>query len=380
MSKPKTKFSFLNVVATSPDRASLMLYGAVGEKEPVNPERVVSELLILQQDFPFIDVHINSHGGEVFAGMAIYNALRGSASNINIYVDGVAASIAGVIALCGKPLHMSRFSRLMLHQVSGGCRGNAQDLRECADQIESLESSLAEMISKKCGMSSEDVKAEFFDGKDHWMTADEAKRRGLCDSIFDVAGSESLGTAPTAEAAYAFANSVLENRTPSIKTDKMDFFAELKKESSFKDLSEEQALGQIRTLANAAAKVPALEATVKQLQGDLKAAKEKEIEAYLNRAKSEGRISEDQVATFKALLAADEPNTRKIIDAIPAKQKPVNIADFLKGAPGASDKTKDLAKMSWDEIDQAERLAELKNEHPDLYAAKFQEKFGTKAN
>jgi len=377
MSK-KAKCKFFNVVITSEGHASIMLYGAIGQEAAVNPERVVSELLALQQDFPFIDVHINSNGGEVFAGMAIYNALRASNADINIYIDGVAASIAGVIALCGKPLHMSRFSRLMLHQVSGGCNGSAEALRKCADMIESLEGSLSEMIGNKCGMTPEDVRAEFFDGEDHWMTADEAMRRGLCDDIFDVAGAEILGPAPTAEAAYAFANSHLEdNRKPSIKTHKMDFFNELTKEVSFKDLNEEQALDQIRTLANDAAKVPALQAQVDSLKDQLKAAKEAEISAYLNKAVSEGRIAKDQVDTYTALLAVDETNTRKIIDAMPAKQQPVNIADVLKGAAGAaaSGAAKDLAHMSWDEIDKANRLAELK-ENPELYAAKFKEAFG----
>ena len=91
------KYKFLNVVVTSGGRASLMLYGEIGSDEGVNAEMVNAELLALQQEFPDIDVHINSRGGEVFAGIAIYNALRSSTSRINIYVDGLAASIAGVM-------------------------------------------------------------------------------------------------------------------------------------------------------------------------------------------------------------------------------------------------------------------------------------------
>jgi ATP-dependent Clp endopeptidase proteolytic subunit ClpP len=364
------KYKFLNVVVTSGGRASLMIYGDIGSDEGVNAEMVNAELLALQQEFPDIDVHINSRGGEVFAGIAIYNALRSSTSRINIYVDGLAASIAGVIALCGKPLYMSRYSRLMLHQVTGGCEGSARDMRKCADLIEGLEDSLAEMISSKCGMPADDVRAEFFDGSDHWMTADEAQRRRLCDGIFDLANAGSLGAAPTAEAVYAFANSL---RKPS-NTDKMDLYNELKKESSFKDLGEEQALSQIKTLANEAAKVPALEAKITDLEAKLGAAKEGAITAYLNQAVSEGRISQEQVDTYKKLMAADEASTRALIDALP--KKAASIKDYLgTGAPAGNGKN-DLANMSWDEIDKAERLAELKNEHPDLYAKKFKEKFG----
>lgn len=370
------KYKFLNVVVTSGGRASLMLYGQIGGRDGVNAEMVNAELLTLQQEYQNIDVHINSNGGEVFAGIAIYNALRASASNINIYVDGLAASIAGVIALCGKPLFMSRYSRLMLHQVSGECEGGARDMRKCADLMDGLETSLAEMISSKCGMPADSVKAEFFDGSDHWMTAEEAQRRRLCDGIFDLAGADSLGPAPTAEAVYAFAN---ELRKPS-NINKMDLYNELKKESSFKDLTEDQSLAQIKTLANEAAKVPALEAKVADLTAKLSAAKETATKTYLDQAVADGRIAQDQVETYKALMAADEANARKIIDALPVKkQGGVSIKDLLDDAAGAAGITgekKDLAKMSWDEIDQAERLAELKNEHPDLYKAKYQEKFG----
>ena len=108
---------FFNIVETGAGRASLMLYGEIGGHEGVSAEAVNSELLALQQAYSDIDVHINSQGGEVFAG---------------------------IIALCGKPLHMSRYSRLMLHQVSGGCAGGAKQMRECADLIEGLETTLAD--------------------------------------------------------------------------------------------------------------------------------------------------------------------------------------------------------------------------------------------
>lgn len=370
------KYNFLNVVVTSEASASLMLYGTIGGEDGVSAEQVNAELLYLQQDFRNIDVHINSIGGEVFAGIAIYNALRASTANVRIFVDGLAASIAGVIALCGKPLYMSYYSRLMLHQVSGACKGGARDMRTYADQIESLENSLAEMISAKCDMSADAVKAEFFDGSDHWMTAEEARRRGLCDSIYDMPGQESLGAAPTAEAIYAFVNSLKEKHS---NPNKMDLYNELKKESSFQNLSEEQSLAQIKTLANEAAKVPALQAKITELTGKLDAANKSAIEAYLNQAVADGRISQEQVASYTALMQADEENTRKIVDSLPKKGQAPSIQELLaKAGKGgaAAGATQDLAQMSWDDIDKAERLAELKDKYPDLYAAKFREKYG----
>lgn len=366
-----SRYKFFNVTVLGPSRASLMLYGEIGGKDGVDAEGAVAELMSLQQAYPDIDVHINSRGGEVFAGIAIFNALKDAKSRINIYVDGLAASIAGVIALCGKPLHMSRYSRIMLHQVSGGCAGGAKEMRECADLIESLEETLSSMVSRKCGMSAEEVRTTFFDGVDHWFTAQEAFDRHLCDYIYDIDGGEELGTAPTAEQVYEFANSYAS--TP--KQPHMDLIAEIKKDQSFANLTEEQILAKIRTATNQAAKVDALEAKVAALEAEKTEAKKQAVDAYLNQAVSDGRIQSTQLEGFRKLMNADEASARAVIDALPKKAAP-SINEFLNGGAAGAGASQDLAKMSWDEIDQAERLAELKDKFPELYKAKFAEKFG----
>ena len=137
--------------------ATLLLYGDIGDGYKVESGRIVSELIALQSQYGKIDVRINSRGGDVFSGMAIYNALRQSKSDITIYIDGVAASIAAIIALCGKPLYMSPYAKLMLHSVSGGTWGNASVLRQTADQMEQLQKDLANMIAGRCGMKAKDV-------------------------------------------------------------------------------------------------------------------------------------------------------------------------------------------------------------------------------
>lgn len=371
---PMPKGKFFNLVPTGNGRVSVMLYGDIGGDEGVSPERIVSEMAYLAQEYPFIDVHINSNGGEVFAGIAIFNALKDSKSNVNIFVDGLAASIAGIIALCGKPLHMSRYSRLMLHSVSGSCKGGARDMRECADLIEGLEGTLADMISRKCGMPSEQVKLTYFDGKDHWFTADEAARIGLCDEIYDLTGAaQALGSAPTNEQVYQFA-AHFDSKSP--KNQNMEFIDKIKSlNDSFKDLTEDAIVDKVKKLSNEAAKVDALQAKVNSLEAELKASKDAQIEAFLNQAVSEGRFAAEQKDNYRKLMVADEATAKEIINALPAKAAAGAslIKDFLNG--GAGEAPKDLAQMSWDEIDKADRLAELKEKYPELYKAKYKEAF-----
>lgn len=283
-------------------------------------------------------------------------------------MDGVAASIASVIALCGKPLHMSRFARLMLHQVSGGAYGTAKEMREAADTADNIQKTLCGMISGRCNLSPEEVESKFFDGADHWITAEEALEMGLIDSIYDIDEAkpeEGLSN----EAIYEFTNRL--SIRPQ-KSNNMAFIDELKKKDSFKDAStESQMLQHIDQLENEAAKVPALQNKVTELENQIKEQRKSAHEALVNQAISDGRITTDKKGDFLALLEANEASAVSVINGL--SKKNLRAADFINH-PGGGDKS-DLVNMSWDEIDRAGRLAELKDQYPDLYKSKFEETF-----
>lgn len=348
---------------------SVLMYGNVGNGEKVDSERVVTELMELAAAYGKIDVHIHSKGGDVFSGIAIYNALRTVKADITIYIDGLAASIAGIIALCGKPLYMNKYARIMLHRVSGGSYGTADELRKAADIAEELENDLANMIASRCKMKPEDVKAKYFDGQEHWISAQEALSMGMIDGIIDT--GESLSENATNTEVYNYFMNRL-NLEPQ-KQRNMDFINELKKRPSFANLAnEDDMLRHITTMENQAAKVPALEAKVTELTNQISESKKTAHQAFLNQAVAEGKITKEQVPTFLNLMLADEANTCKAIEEMP-KKGTVKVEDILQLDGSVK---KDLENMSWDEIDKAERLAELKNQYPELYKKKFNEKFG----
>ena len=122
---------------------TVYLYGDIGDYYDVSSGDVARELADAEAKCERINVRINSNGGDVFSGIAIFNLLRNSKADIRIYIDGVAASMASVIALCGKPVEMSKYARLMLHSVSGSCYGNKKEMQRCVAEIESLEDTLS---------------------------------------------------------------------------------------------------------------------------------------------------------------------------------------------------------------------------------------------
>jgi ATP-dependent protease ClpP protease subunit len=129
-----------------------------------------------------VDVHINSPGGEVFEGITIYNALM-QRQNVTVYIDGLAASIASVIAMAGSPVLMARQGSLMIHEGYAAAIGSAQDMRDLAANLERQSNNIAQIYSEHSGKPvaywRELMKAET------WMNADTAISEGLVDRLID---------------------------------------------------------------------------------------------------------------------------------------------------------------------------------------------------
>lgn len=162
----------------------LLLYGEFGEDKNISSSSIVEEIQQAKDLNVPIEVHINSIGGEVFTGLAILNALK-ECKNVTVIVDGVAASIASVVALGGFPVYMCSNASLMIHTVKGGCFGTVNDLLSCIEGLKQAENTLIEIISKKMKNSVDEVKTKYFDGLDHWIDANEALKIGLIDGVKD---------------------------------------------------------------------------------------------------------------------------------------------------------------------------------------------------
>jgi len=130
-----------------------------------------------------INVEINSPGGDVFAGVAIYNMLKSSGKEIVVKVMGVAASAASLIAMAGDKIQMPKNTMLMVHNPWSFAMGNADELREHADTLDKIGNSLLGTYMAKTGMAEDEMKALL--AKDTWLTADEALEMGFATEVTD---------------------------------------------------------------------------------------------------------------------------------------------------------------------------------------------------
>ena len=133
------------IINQSDNSAEILLYGFIGNWKDTDSKQFISDFKKLEAAHNQINVRINSGGGDVFEGITIYNALKNSTATIHIYIDGVAASMASVIALAGSKIFMSRYAQLMIHRVSGSANGDADKLRETASLMDELEKSLLDL-------------------------------------------------------------------------------------------------------------------------------------------------------------------------------------------------------------------------------------------
>ena len=155
------------------------------EVTDVSASVIIAQLLFLEAEDPSKDIHlyINSPGGSVTAGMAIYDTMNYIKCDVSTICMGLAASMGAFLlagGAKGKRLALPN-SEIMIHQPSGGARGQASDIKIVADNIIKTRKRLNEMLAANTGKPLEDIERDT--ERDNFMTAEEAKAYGLIDEI-----------------------------------------------------------------------------------------------------------------------------------------------------------------------------------------------------
>lgn len=171
--------------SVSSNNQELILDGPIASDtwwgDEVTPDLFREEL---KQHAGDLTVVINSPGGDVFAGLAIYNALVNHNGNVTVRVDGLAASIASVIAMAGDKIIMSPGSMIMIHRPSVYAAGTVDDMEKARDVLLKIEEGITPIYAKRTGLSDEKI-TELLEAET-WMLADKAVELGFADEVSDV--------------------------------------------------------------------------------------------------------------------------------------------------------------------------------------------------
>ncbi|MEM0968821.1 MAG: ATP-dependent Clp protease proteolytic subunit [Verrucomicrobiota bacterium] len=162
----------------------IFVSGTVGD-EMAN--YLIAQMLYLQMQDPKKDIslYINSPGGSVTAGLAIYDTMQFVTCDVNTYCIGMAASMGAVLLAAGSKgkRYALPNSHIMIHQVSGGAQGTAMDVERTVEFMYGLNKRLLDILANHCGKEADQVKAD--SERDKYMNAEEAMSYGLVDKVFE---------------------------------------------------------------------------------------------------------------------------------------------------------------------------------------------------
>ena len=177
---------YFSMVKNSSTNAEIFIYGTISS-ESYRGESDTSAISFKKEldalgDVKQIDLHINSGGGDVFESYAIYNMLKRHKATIDVYVDGLAASGASVIAMVGKTVHMPENSYLMIHNAWTVASGDYRDLEKSAKVIKSITDNLrTAYLTRKLTITESKVTEMMND--ETWIAAKQAISFGFADNL-----------------------------------------------------------------------------------------------------------------------------------------------------------------------------------------------------
>lgn len=178
----KNRLAWQIRAAADDDHAEIKLYAEVGESwwfESVTAQEFTDELD--QLDVSNITLRINSPGGSVFDGVAMYSALRQHRAKITSVVEGLAASIASIVMLAGDTVKMTDAAMVMIHNPWGMAIGDSRDMRKTADTLDSIRETMVGVYAKKSGRTDAEI-IEALDAET-WLGAKAALEFGLVDEV-----------------------------------------------------------------------------------------------------------------------------------------------------------------------------------------------------
>ncbi len=371
----KDKTKLINKVDST--TAEIYMYGVIGSGLDIDANVVVAEIENLRKkgcrNFRF---YVNSEGGEVIQGSALFNYLDRTDIEVEWVVDGVAASMMAM--LISNPKHKvkaAKYASFMYHRVQGSCYGNSDEVRNLAAMIDTFEKSLVDMMASRMKVDAASVKKEFFtDGLDHWMNAEEAMRRGLVDEIISGKNITSPKEPLSSKDVFNFYNKQLINykqNQKSMITNKAEIgkllnIAEAEVNDDSVMTAVKNVLKSNSELQNQLKTVKAENASLKNQIGELNNAK---VKSLIDKAIAEKKFGEDERDSYTRLANTDFELAEKMIGKMKGVER---IVDHLD-TEHESEEEKD---WTFDDYHKKGKLENLKKTNKEKYNKLYKTRFG----
>jgi len=290
-----------------------MVHGDIGESwwsESVSAKDVSAQLRALPSSVKALTIRVNSFGGSVADGLAIYNAIREFKGTKKTVIDGVAISAGSLIAMAGDEVTAPATSLVMIHAPWSGVSGNANDMRRSADVLDKWAEAMITAYTRKTGKSTDEIRSLLTDGEDHWYTAEEALAAGFVDRILD---DESVSTS---------AKAALDRAPSAMRFAALAAFRGVPPPLNQPTPPKEVPVAEVQI--ETPVEAPTASAQSDDVQARVDAAVQAAVAAAVAKveADAQARVSEAQAAVAEAQArAAVEVEAREVRDAVDAATK-----------------------------------------------------------
>lgn len=165
-------------------KVEIMLYSMIDADGifGMSARDVIDQIKAAGDNVSIIELRINSDGGDVFEAQAMYNFLKQHKAKVKVYIDGLAASAASIVAMAGE-VFMPKNAMIMIHNPIGAVYGEAEEMRDVAAVLDKIRDNIIGIYASKTGMLNEDVKLLM--DNETWLTADEAYSLKFADKIIE---------------------------------------------------------------------------------------------------------------------------------------------------------------------------------------------------
>lgn len=361
-------------------KAEVKMYGSIGGwfVDGFNFTSILDELEA--DGAKEVTFRMHCYGGSVFEGNVIGGAFAASNMKINIIIDGIAASMACMILPHVKVenIQISENGFGMIHRPSSTAGGNADAHLSSAKLLSDMESNFVRTLSERTGIASEEIKAKFFEGNDHWLNADEMVKYHLAGSKIkataSIAALDKLRVENmTEEGVYGhFAASLNASEAfPNNNKNKLQMKEDLIKAFLLTGVTAESS--DTAVLAALQAKFKVSEDQLGVLVAEAKTKKDSAITAMLDGAAKEGKITAESRPTFETIGQTSGITALTTVLSGMGVKTPILTRLKIEGKGGATDASKTFA---WYQENDAKALEAMPVTDPETFKELYKAEYG----
>lgn len=353
--------------------ATMLLYEDIGADRDmygdicggIDGSSFAYEMQYLQDYAKFINVRINSCGGSVMDGYSIISAIKNSKIPVYTYIDGIAASIAAVIAMCGQEVSIMDFGSIMIHNPYSGDGDDTDDA-----VLSLIKDTLVTILKNNTDLSADELSVLM--DRETWISAKEAKKMGMVQEIIsskistaDKQAIEDKQAKSNVIDLYKIYNSILnKNKKETMIDNENTLIEEVNGSINVEDLQKslDEMKNEIESLKK---EKEALTLEVNKFNSEKEAEKKAKVEELVNSYILSGKIKEDEKEMTIKMASFDFEGTKNMLDKIGSKTSN-KISTTIKNESSNKDDKSTWTLRDWEKNDP-KGLSELKNSNEELF-------------